>query len=462
MDRLEGLLSSINDAVWSVDLTTKKFLYVNERLAEICEKTFVEIKDNPKIWLELIHPEDIEPVKKELSKITRDTHVEVEHRIITSKGIKWVVNKQILVFDETSCSETLVGIVTDITPRKEAEIKLTESEKTYRYLFLHNPSPIFIYDLNTLEFLAVNVAAIDHYGYSNEEFLSMTILDIRPKEDIPKVIKSLKNKKPKTSGFQYWRHIKKDKSIIYTNNTGYEILYKGRRAEMVLIHDVSDEVKTREEIIISKNNLDTLINTTNDFIWSVDKNYYFMYGNEAFCRHYEKLIRKKINPGDYFFAEGTDQIIKNHWKHNYDKALKGELISFTEQTYLPNNRVIIAEVKIHPIYNESEIIGVGCFSRDITDRVKNEKRVLDQNERLREITSLASHEIRGPVTSIMGLVSLFNYQDPSDLFNGSVIEHIKETAEKLDEVIHQIVDKAAEFEYRNSIMDSATQSQLKK
>ena len=65
--------------------------------------------------------------------------------------------------------------------RSEAERALRESEEKYRYMFANNPQPMWIYDLESLAFLEVNSAAIHHYGYSREEFLSMTLKDIRPK-----------------------------------------------------------------------------------------------------------------------------------------------------------------------------------------------------------------------------------------------------------------------------------------
>ncbi|MCX6221188.1 MAG: PAS domain S-box protein [Bacteroidia bacterium] len=72
--------------------------------------------------------------------------------------------------------------------RKQIEGALEESENKYRSLFANNPQPMWIYDLETLAFLEVNQVAINHYGYSKEEFLSMTIKDIRPAEDIPALV----------------------------------------------------------------------------------------------------------------------------------------------------------------------------------------------------------------------------------------------------------------------------------
>ena len=78
-------------------------------------------------------------------------------------------------------------------------------DQTFRLLFEHHPVPMWIYDLETLAFLAVNDAAVTRYGYSREEFLGMTIKDIRPAEDLPRLLADLAQQRPPWQRSDGWR-----------------------------------------------------------------------------------------------------------------------------------------------------------------------------------------------------------------------------------------------------------------
>ncbi len=132
-----------------------------------------------------------------------------------------------------------IGVVRDTTARKQATIDLQRSEIRYRQLFECNPNPMWVYDLETLEFLAVNTAAIEHYGYSHREFLSMTIHDIRPDEDQERLAISLRRQTPNFDRSGIWRHRRKDGSIIDVEITSHKLEFSGRNAEMVLAHDIT-------------------------------------------------------------------------------------------------------------------------------------------------------------------------------------------------------------------------------
>jgi len=138
-----------------------------------------------------------------------------------------------------------------VTTRRAAATRakaLDESETRYRLLFENSPQPMWVYDRETLRFLTVNDTAIQSYGYSREEFLGMTLRDIRPEEDIPKLLEATAT--PLT-GFnregQAWRHRKKDGQIISVEISEHTIVFDGSPACLVMAIDITERIRLEEQ-----------------------------------------------------------------------------------------------------------------------------------------------------------------------------------------------------------------------
>ncbi|MFN3531258.1 MAG: EAL domain-containing protein [Candidatus Brocadia sp.] len=242
-----------------------------------------------KAFLNLVHNDDREFVKKTVHDALYERKpYNIDYRIVLPDDSVRIVHEQAeVIFDNTGRAIQINGTVQDITERKQLERELRalnesleqrvaertaalmrvneelrleieerkriekalyDSEEQYRLLFESNPHPMWVYDLETLNFLAVNNAAIHHYGYSREEFLAMTIKDIRPFEDIPALLDSVSKV---TNGFDMagiWRHRKKDGNIIYVEINSHTITFAGRRAELVLANDVTERKWMEEKI----------------------------------------------------------------------------------------------------------------------------------------------------------------------------------------------------------------------
>jgi len=133
--------------------------------------------------------------------------------------------------------------------RDWAERELRESEHNYRLLFHLNPQPMWVFDAGTLRFLAVNDAAIRHYGYSAREFLTMTLLDIRPEADAIRIKEQLRDGGILTvAHFQDPRqHRKKDGTIIDVEVTAQPIVFRAVQAMLALVTDVTEHHKLEQQ-----------------------------------------------------------------------------------------------------------------------------------------------------------------------------------------------------------------------
>jgi PAS domain S-box-containing protein len=149
----------------------------------------------------------------------------------------------------------MVGKVVRLLERKQGEEALRASEARYRLMFEYNPRPMWVYDLESLGFLAVNQAAVEQYGYSREEFLGMTIKEIRPPEEIPALLDAVNNRAASLYKLGVWKHRKRDGTLFDAEITSHALPFKGRAAVMVLSNDVTERRRAEEKLRHSERQL---------------------------------------------------------------------------------------------------------------------------------------------------------------------------------------------------------------
>ncbi|WP_284653143.1 PAS domain S-box protein [Flavobacterium terrisoli] len=154
-----------------------------------------------------------------------------------------------LIKDDLDAHILYKSIVYNIE-RKKTLLQLETSEKRYSDLFHLSPLPMWVYDINTLRFLDVNLAAEKHYGYTLQEFLGMTIKDIRPAEDVPELIKRIEllNEKPGAYSIGNFRHQKKNGEIINVEIQSNVIPFQNTTGRLILANDITERVTHVEAI----------------------------------------------------------------------------------------------------------------------------------------------------------------------------------------------------------------------
>ncbi|WP_431094780.1 PAS domain S-box protein [Polaromonas aquatica] len=139
-----------------------------------------------------------------------------------------------------------VSVERDITRRKLAEQALGESEQRYAALFEMGPVPMWVFDTATARFLNVNRAAVERYGYSYDEFLSMTIFDIRPESEYDALRSNLARNEPATDPKILWKHRSKEGELFPVSVVGRPVQYGGHAARFVVALDMSAQVKAEK------------------------------------------------------------------------------------------------------------------------------------------------------------------------------------------------------------------------
>lgn len=119
---------------------------------------------------------------------------------------------------------------------------------SFHYLFMYNPMAMVIWDFDTLKIIECNEQAVKQYGYPREEFLTLDVMEIRPKEDIPQILEAIKTEESYNKTEKRWRHLKKNGEIIHVDTFTKIINFKGRRAALVHLIDVTEKVAAEEEL----------------------------------------------------------------------------------------------------------------------------------------------------------------------------------------------------------------------
>lgn len=294
------------------------------------------------------------------------------------------------VFDD---DEIVQAIIRDITERTENENKLKESEEQYRLLFENNPLPMWISERKSLRFVNVNNAAIKHYGYSRDEFLKMSLLDIRPVENKVEMIDYLSNKGENESASNMyfsgvWKHIRKDGSIIDVEVNRGKMLINNSQFNLSIINDITDKKRVEKSLKKSEESFRMLAENAADIVFRIEMGAqpHFSYlspvvtektgysPQEFYDDHF--LITRIIDPQEVARISSIAADLDNQRKLIYELEHK------TNQTRLTRKDgvVIWIETVVKFIYNERrEWVAVEGISRDVTERKLLEKQ-LEESE----------------------------------------------------------------------------------
>lgn len=160
----------------------------------------------------------------------------------------------------------------DITASKNSIVILEQERQKYIDLFNLSPVPQWVYDLDTLRFLDVNEVAINHYGYSREEFLQMTIKDIRSKVIDSKAFDEIFCNPLKNGFFQQSlvRHQKKSGEIMSVCLESNSASFESRKAKLVVVIDRTAEIQASEALAESLKRYETVLKVTSDAVWDFD------------------------------------------------------------------------------------------------------------------------------------------------------------------------------------------------
>jgi len=272
------------------------------------------------------------------------------------------------------------GVVRDVTDRELVEAALQKQSEEYLILFESNPCPMYLCDQHTLQFLAVNDAAVKHYGYSRKEFLSMNARDIRPNEEVAALISYIAKNTGSQDDAGVWKHRKKDGTIIDVEVNWHKVDFAGRPAYLVLANDITEQKQAEVAVRESEERYRELFENANDIIYTHDLNGKFTSLNKSGERvtGYTPDEALQMNIADVLAPDSVDTAREMLARKAKDKVAT----VYDLEIFAKDGRRVALGVSTRLIYADGVPVGVQGIARDITERKRAEEELLQRNQEL--------------------------------------------------------------------------------
>ncbi|HWA28846.1 MAG TPA: PAS domain S-box protein [Lacunisphaera sp.] len=252
-------------------------------------------------------------------------------------------------------------------------------EEDFRLLFAQNPMPMWVYDIETLGFLAVNDAAVAHYGYARTEFLQMTLKDIRPPEDVPRLLQAVRDRRDGMTRTGLWRHRRKDGTELIVEPTAHRTTFQGRPAELVLAHDVTDRLATEQALRDSESRLRIVTDNARIGLVMVDPEHRYVFANATYSELLGLPAREIVGER---VADVLAPIYEEQIRRRLAEAFAGSRVAFELTRPLPDGARHYA-VRYEPTQVDGKVALVVVVLTDVTERRRAEQAIRDQLDELR-------------------------------------------------------------------------------
>ncbi|MUP47498.1 PAS domain S-box protein [Gramella sp. BOM4] len=351
-------------------------------------------------FTEFIHHDDLAKVQDAIQNFSvGDSEFEIRCRRKDGRYL-WISWRFSRFFEDENA---VYAFGTDITPikqmnaelssqilqRKKIQRNLEISEENYRKLFENSPLPMWVLDRKELKFLSVNKAAVNLYGYSEDEFKAMTVRDLwAPGQE--RRLSKLVNENREVLFTVKTKHLTKEGQELFVSVKSSPLIFNGQKARVSHVNDITAMVKAEEKLLHSEQRFKALVQEGSDLISIVDKNFKYLYNSPATDAVFG-MNSKELNGSCFLKFIHQDDL------KNVKAAL--QKLSLSSRLQLPSYRIRNQagewrwiETIVTDLSEDPSVGGVVLNSRDITEFVEQERRVIQSLERY-DIVSKATSDI---------------------------------------------------------------------
>ena len=343
-----------------------------------------------------------------------------------------------------------VVVFHDITESKRAEEALRQSKERYHLLFDSNPHPVWVYDLQTLAILDANRSAVRNYGYLREEFLSLTMKDIHPPEDVPTLLESTGKAPPDTEAAGISKHRKKDGTLIDVEITSHPFVYGDKNARLVVATDVTKRKKAEEALREGEERFRLLVSEVTDYaILMLDPQGVVASWNAGAERI--KGYQAQEIVGQHFSRFYPTEDVERG-KPAYELKVATELGRYEDEGWRvrKDGSRFWANVVITALRDgRGRLRGFAKVTRDSTETKRTHELVMHAKQEAErtskfkdQFLSTMSHELRTPLNAVLGFSDLLADEryGPVNDRQRRYIDHIHTGGEHLLRLISDILD----------------------
>lgn len=422
---------------WEVDVINHTESWSDE-LYKIYEIDKNKVRISREIFLSLSHADDREMVKNKIEyAYATFEDISFDFRLLTqSNKIKYVYIELRFELDEDKKLSRIYGIVQDITEKKLVEEKNRMSEIRYQALFEQAPDAISITDALG-NFMDVNTSMCNLLGYTKEEHRHLKIQDVLFEEDMELNPPRVQYLNPGEE-VRYERRLKrKNGTAVYVDLSGGTM---DNGQHLAFIRDITEKKMAEYQKEFDTKNFYALINSTDDLMWSIDRNMNLITCNKAFHDLIEQVTGKSLLDDRNLLEAEFNKNQLDRYSAFFERAFSGETFKTIDHLPAPFNRW--SEISFYPIVQGNEIVGSACYSRDITtmklaeqERIKMTNDIIQRNKNLEQFAYIVSHNLRAPVANISGIIYVLQTIKLDKVQEKRVVSELSKSVNKLDEVI---------------------------
>jgi two-component system cell cycle sensor histidine kinase/response regulator CckA len=332
-------------------------------------------------------------------------------------------------------------VVVDSQTRIAAsEAELRASAEQHRLLFERNPHPMWVFDVETLAFLEVNQAAVAFYGYSRDEFLSMTIKDIRPHADVPGLLDFLRAE-PGTRTRGCARHRIKSGDLVEVEVDAGFIRFDGRDARLVAAHNVTDRVRAIEALRESDERFRQMADHVNEAFYVVDlETKRSLYVSPAWAEIWGRPVEDGYDPHVWFNAIHPDD--RDAMREGQTRIMKGEPDDRVFRVLRPDGSIRWVHGRSFPVRNaDGNVYRMVGLSADITE-LRHVQEQFTQAQKMQAVGQLAggiAHDFNNLLTIIQAHAHFLSEGVADDAGNRSDVEEIQRAADRAATLTRQLL-----------------------